>query len=186
MSVRWRTQVGVKLLVELWDYAYSLHCHLYLPLQRTMRFKWSFSRRSPSGFQEITKSLTANANTMVPATAKTKYQRPMVTCIDNPRAARIAPATTPVAPMVDSKQKQRASLRSSADAELLLRRRMAMSRTKLCASSSAERLRATCHSGMAGAKYGQTSQLAGARIAITSTSIQSARVIVASREENRW
>ncbi len=126
----------------------------------------------------MTKSLMTKASTIVAATPKANSQRPIATCVDGPRAARIAPATTPVAPMLDSKQKQCASRRSSAEAARRPRRRMAMSRTKLCASNSAERLRASCQTGMAGEKYGRISQLVGAMIPIANTSFHSARVIV--------
>jgi len=46
--------------------------HFTLLFQRTMRFKWSLSRRRPNGFQVITRSLIIKLKAMVAATAREK------------------------------------------------------------------------------------------------------------------
>jgi hypothetical protein len=148
-----------------------------LLLQRTMRFKWSVSRRTPKGLQEMTRSLTKKPSIIIPVTAIEKPHRLISTCIEPAKPASIAPAMMPIEPAVDSKQKQCASLRTPVDAERRLRRRMAMSRTKLCASNSADRPSVISQSGKNADTPGHTIQLVAARTAIASTSIHSARVM---------
>src|ERR1700731_83901 len=88
-----------------------------LLLQRTMRFNWSVSRRTPKGLQDMTRSLTKKPRIIIPVTAIEKLHRLISTCIEPAKPASIAPATMPIEPAVDSKQKQCASLRRPVDAE---------------------------------------------------------------------
>ena len=119
-------------------------------------------------------------NAIVPATARKRSQRLIVTFVELPRPTSAAPATTPVAPTVDSKQKHCASLRGSFDAERRVRSRIATSRTRLCKSSNAETPTTICQSGVGEGKYGHTNQLMGARMPISNISIHSARVFILS------
>jgi hypothetical protein len=80
-------------------------CHRDLAFHRTMRFKWSFSRRTPSGFQKMTRSLMKKPSARIPSVQRENTHPLNAIRVELPSPVNTAPATTPVAPTVDSRQK---------------------------------------------------------------------------------